>query len=41
MNYQKGYEAGLNGWKYDLSLADNKEYNAGWLKGWIKRKSIA
>ncbi len=35
--FKKGYEAGLNGWRFDLSLSNNKEYLDGWNVGWKKR----
>lgn len=36
--YIQGYEAGLNGWPYDLSMTDNQDYNLGWAKGWDIRR---
>lgn len=37
-SYQDGYEAGLNGWPYDLSKITDKLYNAGWAAGYDKRR---
>ena len=36
-DFEKGYQAGLNGWRFDLDKANNKEYLAGWNAGWKKR----
>ena len=39
-DYERGYEAGLNGWKYELEYKDNKFYNSGWKKDWEKRRAL-
>lgn len=36
-NYQRGYDAGLNGWRFDMELSNDKDYLDGWNAGWKKR----
>lgn len=36
-DYKDGYEAGLNGWRFNLDKSGNKDYLDGWNAGWKKR----
>lgn len=36
-DFKAGYEAGLNGWRFDMDMKNNQEYLDGWNAGWKKR----
>lgn len=36
-DYQRGYEAGLNGCRFDMAMKNNQDYLDGWNAGWKKR----